>query len=143
MKHISYLVFCSLLFIVSCTDDSDLPDNTTSNCDQNLIINDDTWNTASDDFHNITNATLEDDCLSITFAASGCDASSWEYDLVASTASPSLSGYLIRLSFENEEACLAYFTKTVSFDISGLQDNNANQMNIQLQGWEETIVYNY
>lgn len=43
----------------------------------------------------------------------------------------------------NNEACQAVFQKTVSFDLTPLKDAGKNQVQINIQGWNTSIMYQY
>ena len=48
----------------------------------------------------------------------------------------------LRLSLKNEESCLAYITKELTFDISNLQVNG-NKVQLNLTNSDKNILYKY
>ncbi|MFT4568686.1 MAG: hypothetical protein ACI9FN_003655 [Saprospiraceae bacterium] len=114
-------------------------------CDELVQINDDAYDKGPKDFINIVDASLEGDCLTIFYSASGCSGDSWEvnlYDSGAVAESEPEQRYL-RLSMMNPEACLAVFTKERSFDISDLQIENNGVLILNLLDSEESLRYKY
>jgi len=114
-------------------------------CDEPVIIDDDIYNEDTSDYFVIESAIIEDDCLTIMISASGCDSNSWDFDLIASTLigeSIPLQRF-VKLIFTNPEACLAYFTKEVSFDLSTIQVENENQVGVNLLDFEDRLLYSY
>lgn len=131
----SYLLLCSLILAVtlmSCNDndeDSNEIDNPSnqlppgSACDLPTIISKEDFNQAESDPFTLTSVEINGDCLEVTFGASGCDGDSWEMKLIDSDevmeSAPPQRSLVFTLS--NEEACLAFFSKTVSFDLTSIQ----------------------
>jgi len=114
-------------------------------CDEATQIDEDAYDNGPKDFVNIMEATIDGDCLTITYSASGCSGDSWEVNLFDSGAvaeSEPEQRYL-RLSMTNPEACLAVFTKSRSFDISNLQIENNGTLILNIVDFEESIRYEY
>lgn len=139
IKIISILVFIFPSFL-SCDED-----DTKVNCDAEIIISAEMYNSAPNDYLNIKEVRIEDDCLIINFGSSGCSGESWELKLI--DASHILESYPpqrnIRLSLKNEEACQAYFTREVSFDISPLQIEGVDKLYLNIENFDDQILYEY
>jgi len=43
----------------------------------------------------------------------------------------------------NQEACLGFVTKDYEIDISKLQVTGENELLLNIEGWDEKIVYTY
>jgi hypothetical protein len=43
----------------------------------------------------------------------------------------------------NDEACLAFFQKTVSFDLTPFQIDGQSDLPLNINGWNEQITYEY
>src|SRR6056297_47403 len=102
-----FLPFLLLLIaFFSCTKKEDAPD---TSCDQFFILDSDTYQSAPSDDHFIQNVELEGDCLSVKFAAGGCDGESWNYDLVGVISPANLFPQIInvRLALDDQEECEA------------------------------------
>lgn len=135
--RISKLVFfgiCTLVLIYSCNNDDDA---NASDCDFDTIIDLNLFEVPSPSFYTILNAEIDDDCLEITFGASGCDGESWEVQLVSDfpLVAGSTGGANLSLKLTNPEVCAAYFTKTYSFDLSDIHGDNLTTM-FNLEDWD-------
>jgi len=82
--------------------------------------------------------------LKINFSSSGCNGDTWELKLIDSEdileSNPPQRN--LRLSLKNEESCLAYITKELTFDISNLQVNG-NKVQLNLTNSDKNILYKY
>jgi len=94
-----------------------------SNCDKQVEINNEKYNSAKQDVLIINELEIIDDCLHINFSASGCSGDSWKLELIDSghVLYSNPPGRDLILSFENPEKCEAYITKDLTFDISVLK----------------------
>ena len=152
MKSIKMLLWCiTILFCFTNTqcDEDDLIINDDLShilvCSESVIVNDAIYNEDDSDAFVIESAFIEDDCITIVVSASGCDSNSWDFDLIASTevAESNPIQRFLKLKFINTEACLAYFTKEFSFNLTSVQIDNENQIRLNLQNYEGEIVYSY
>lgn len=104
--------------LLSCAEDDILP-----LADSNVLIDKDTYNSASTDKLVINSLDIKGDFLTINFGASGCDENSWEVRLIDSGSlmysNPPQRNLI--LSLKNAGDCQAYFTKEVVFGISELK----------------------
>ncbi|MGB1204523.1 MAG: hypothetical protein ACPG5B_02685 [Chitinophagales bacterium] len=147
MKNLSFIILA--LFVVgifaACNDDE--PDILLT-CQQQAIISATDYQTATSDPINIDSLSIEENCLSITFRAGGCDGSTWQVRLVDSgSIAESLPPQRnLKLLLENQEVCLAYITRTITFDIYELEaDGEASVLlNIEDSNSEsKQILYEY
>ena len=139
MKNLMSL-FIFTFILCSCGD----PIEDSQNCDLRTIVDDNQYNKANEDYF-INDAVLEGDCLNIALSASGCDGTTWGFDLYASSAiaeSWPVQRY-IRLSITNDELCDAVIEQTISIDLTPLQVDAYDQMNINLSGFDQQIHYTY
>ncbi len=135
---------CVLCFTnTQCDDD----DNSTQpqTCEKTTIIDEAYYNDLGILNTPINSTQIIGDCLIIDFSGSGCDGESWEYDLIDSgaVAESSPEQRFLKFEFINNEACLAFINKTVSFDISMLRVNGSNSIMLNIEGYESSIQYNY
>ncbi len=141
MNKLLYSLLPSIILVFCSCDKSD---NATPLCDQYVVIDNDEYNNAPSDPLIIHKATIDGDCLEISFGASCCDGETWVYKLVASEiflySNPPLGS--IRLSLKNDELCEAVCGKTVFFDITLLRVSG-NKVILHLSGWEDSILYEY
>lgn len=115
-------------------------------CEQSVVVDDDLFETTESSGFNIIGAVIEDDCLLIEFSASGCDTSTWLVAVYGSTnydlSSPVISRF-VKFNLNNNEACAAVFTSVESFNLESLQVEESNSIIINLEGWEEELLYQY
>lgn len=132
-----------LLVISACCSDDDSPAPST-NCDQVTMISSELFMTAPADPLFIHSMEIDDNCLQISFSASGCDGNSWETMLVDSEvimeSNPPQRN--LRLSLKNLELCDAVISKTISFDISNLQVDG-DQVLLTIANSGDEILYSY
>lgn len=144
MKNIFALVLFGIMFI-SCSDD----DNNigyVSNCDLIAqVIDEESFQEIETNNYLLINVVLNQNCLEITFGSSGCDGSTWEENLfskdVLFDALPLQR--VVKFELLSQELCAAYFEKTVSFDLIPFQIEGQNQAPLNIEGWEEVIIYQY
>lgn len=115
------------------------------NCDFVAVIDKtkyDNLETASFEF---ISAKIVDGCLAIKIGASGCSGDTWNFDLVDSGAVAESSPEQRFLKFQliNDEACLAYFERTVLVDLTPLQINGSNEIILNLEDLETPLNYKY
>jgi hypothetical protein len=115
-------------------------------CDYATIVSESEYNDANSEGLTFLEANIEGDCLSFKIGASGCDGGSWRFQLIDSGAvAESLPEQrYLKLDFDNNEACLAYFERTVSFDLKPLQiDSGIDKVILHVDGWEQPFTYSY
>jgi|TARA_B110000503_G_scaffold141215_1_gene234056 hypothetical protein len=139
------LLILTLIHILSCNSEDD---NSTieNNCDfTSEIILEEDFNAISTSNYAITEVELNDDCLEITFSASGCGTDLWEENLYSTDASYNVFPLQrdVKIELINEELCLAVFQKTVSFDLTPFQIDGQSDLPLNITGWNEQITYGY
>lgn len=143
MRKLFILCVVSGIFFSSCSDDDNNSPN--SDCDKNIIVNEARFAQTSTENYHLENIVLNENCLEITIGASGCDSESWEINLIASemVVETSPVQHLLKIDLFNPEDCTAYIQKTISFDISDLQSSSENQVQLNIDGWDDNILYSY
>ena len=146
MKNLNFIIpfFLIILAQFAC----DMPEDelpVDNSCDKNVIINADDFVNVETSFFELINATINDHCLEIEYSASGCDGDSWIPNLYdANEIAESLPEQRrLRFKLDNQELCLAVFTKTISFDISNLQTGPSGELILNLEDWDEALRYMY
>jgi hypothetical protein len=136
------ILLVSCFFLISCKSD----DNQFSQsiCDFATIIDNEKYNKTITDNYNIIETSISDDCLNITLASSGCDGNTWEVELIDAgrVAETLIEQRDLKISLRNAEICLAIVEKTYSFDLKLIRTNN-NKVLINLEKWNEQILYEY
>ncbi|AHW61852.1 hypothetical protein SAMN05444285_10721 [Draconibacterium orientale] len=119
-------------------------DNSSTVCDKSVIVDEDQYNNEPNDQLTIISAELDNDCLKINFASSGCSGSSWEVKLIDSGvilySDPPQRN--LRLSLKNQELCDAYIGKEITFDIGDLRINR-DKVLLNLTNSGDQILYEY
>lgn len=114
-----------------------------SNCDQNVIINEEEYFKVPEFQNNISNLRIEGDTLKFTIIGSGCSGNSWDAKLITSGAIEKSNPpqRTIQLSFVNLEECLAVISKEFLFNIECLQVEGYNSVLLNIAG--KSILYEY
>jgi len=143
MKSIQLIILTVVFSLLSC-DHNDDDDSTSGNCDQNTLISSELFESAPSDLVTINSLEISEDCLIINFGASGCDGMSWQLELIdlgdILESSPPIR--TLRLLLDNNEACDAFFTRGLSFEISNLQVES-NSVLLQFANSDNEILYEY
>ncbi|TXG36553.1 hypothetical protein [Seonamhaeicola maritimus] len=114
-------------------------------CDFTTVIDETKYANLSSDNFTFVNAEIEGDCLSIEIGASGCDGSTWKFELIDSgaVAESFPEQRYLKLKFINNEDCLAYFERVISFDLTPIQVQGSNKIILHLDGLDESLEYSY
>jgi len=143
MKKKLFLALMGLITL-SCSKEREDENENLANCDFEILISAEQYADAPSDHLTINSLTIDDNCLKISFSSRGCDGDTWELQLIDSEdfleSDPPQRN--LRLSLNNEELCLAYITKEMSFDISSLQEDG-NKLQLNLTNSDQSIVYEY
>ena len=138
------LVLLPLLLLNTQCDDDDIVLPPT-NCEVFAIADNNEYDDAVSAFFTIISAEVEGDCLNIEISASGCSGETWILQMFsAEDVMESLPVQRnIRAVLINDEACLAVFGRTFSFDLRNLQVEGEDQVLFNLQDYSEPILYSY
>ena len=141
------LILLAALFFLfnSCTDCDDDFVNV-SNCNQTAqIIEEEPFNAIETYNYQISDIVLNQDCLEITIYSSGCNPDNWAMNLFCSNILYDVLPMqrYAKIELINNEACLAIFPKTISFDLTNYQIWGQSEVPITLEGWSEQIIYAY
>lgn len=132
-------------FFQKATNETLLWEDPRSNCDAEIVVSENKFNNAVEQYGSIISAEINGDCLTIEYGASGCDGSTWEtalYDAgVVMESFPVQRN--IRFSVINNEDCDAYFTKQVSFDLRTIQVTSEGEVRLNLDNFADQLSYVY
>jgi hypothetical protein len=105
-KIIVVSIFSLLLMNLQCDDEDDVQ---LSLCDVAVVLDNSIYETIESDFHSLTTAEIDGDCLSVNISASGCDGITWVLTLVDSEdiAESMPPQRYLKLAPANYEVCLA------------------------------------
>ncbi len=137
---IALILLMGLYLFSACSDDGD-----ESMCDQKVIVDSERHMNGPSDHVQITDARIEGDCLLITFGASGCSGDNWNlalFDAAVIAESFPVQRY-VRLSLDNHEDCLAFFTREMSFDLEPIQLKEYDTIIINLEDYDQQLQYEY
>ena len=142
LSHLILFALCLLNF--QCSEDDGNPVLPT-NCAALAIIDSTTFQTGATSLYTINSVDIIDDCMSISISASGCDGVSWVMQLIDSgdvqeSTPPQRS---IKLFLVNNEACLAQISRAQTFDLSTLRVDGADEIILNLDGYDDPITYSY
>ena len=133
-----FLFTISVFSITSCSEknnDTDVQNDT-------VIINSNLYKVVKTNNYTITDVQLNGNKLTIKISSSGCSGNSWKAKLIDANeileSNPVQRN--IKLSLENNEACLAVFEKEFEFNIQILKEN-FSEIILNLDGWNSQINY--
>ena len=114
-------------------------------CGDHVITSHDAFVNYPNDDLDIIDVEIDGECLTIKFAAGGCDGETWKVELVAEEAiQKSLPPQrTMRLSLEDKEECEAYITKEVTYDLLSTRYADGKEIILRLEDWKEEIRYIY
>ncbi|MFK7781131.1 hypothetical protein [Psychroserpens sp.] len=137
------ICFPFLLMNTTCDDNDD--DFAPAECDQQAVIDDVFFDTAVSADYALVGYSVDGDCLTIEISASGCDGGTWSMVLVDSgdVAESSPEQRYLKFIFTNNEACLAVFSQSRSFDLSNLRVGGSNEIILNIEEFPEPINYTY
>ena len=139
------LLFLPITLILSCNSEDD---NSTieNNCyfTSEIILEED-FNAINTSNYGIIEVELNGDCLEITFGSSGCGTDLWEENLYSTDTFYNVFPLQrdVKMELINDETCLAFFQKTVSFDLTPFQIDGQSDLPLNINGWNEQITYGY
>lgn len=138
-KTVIFFAITFIALLIACKDDEALPTS-----ENKILIGNTIFKNYPNDPLIISAATINGDSLQITFGASCCDGKNWTVQLVGSgdvlySSPPQRS---IRLSLKNYEICAAVCSKTLKFDLIPTRVNG-NQIILNLDGWDQPLIYKY
>ena len=151
MKKSTYLfglalaLFTSVLFVACDFLDDHIKNTIKSKCNEKAVLDHVAFPQVNTANYGITNVVLNGDCLEITVSSSGCDPNNWDMNLIGVASTTNIYPPLFHAKVEliNNEACLAVFQKTVSFDLTPFQMAGQNTVQIAIDGWNTNIMYQY
>lgn len=146
MKKIFVLfVFFGILFS-SCSKDDDDSSPTEITCDSiSEVIAEEDFNGIDTSNYVVSEVQLNGNCLEITIGSSGCDPELWEMNLYSVDAFYNIYPLerAVKIELINNQECLAVFDKTISFDLTPFQIDGQNELPLNIEGWDEQIIYEY
>lgn len=119
--------------------------NANADCKEKVIIDADLFAGISTDQFVIKSVSLSGNCIHITIQSGGCSGTTWQATLVdaSSIAKSNPPQRMIKLTLKNTEPCEALPVRTFSFDISQLQLPYTNLIQLNLDGYNQKLLYAY
>lgn len=144
MKKILISIFTVLVFSIlsGCSDSS----SNSQSCDrQARIVSETAFDQVSTSNYSVISVDLNEDCLDITVASSGCSGATWQMNLFGTTefSSTAIPQKELKIGLVNNEACLAIVQKTVSFNLTRYQLDGQSEVKLLIEGWTTPIIYSY
>ena len=125
---------------LSACEDSDSTVDTL--CGDAVIVNETLYDVTTTSNYTITNVSVVDKCITIEIAASGCDGSTWQADLIhpggIGLSDPEVA--LVKLNLTNNELCQAVFQRSYVFDLRTIIPDEYGTVLLNLEGWEEQLL---
>lgn len=151
MKKSTYLfglvlaLFTSVFFVACDFMDDHIKHPIKSKCNEKAVLDHVAFPQVNTNNYGITNVVLNGDCLEITLSSSGCNPNNWDMNLIGVASTTNIYPPLFHAKVEliNNEACQAVFQKTVSFDLTPFKIKGQNQVQINIAGWNNSIMYQY
>ncbi len=140
LKHYSLILSFLLVIISSCTINDSSGEEV---CGDFAIESELNYNSTSSSFYTIKDVSASGNCLTITISASGCSGDRWQAELYFSEQTPESSPIqrFSKLSLITNEACLAVFEKSFTFNIGNMRSEN-DPFALKLDGWDNQIIIN-
>ncbi|WP_439152846.1 hypothetical protein [Winogradskyella sp.] len=144
LKQFFKVLFCALLVLnMQCDEDDVIP--LSDICDELIVTSNTEYENLESDFYSLDSAEIIDDCLVIAVSASGCDGNSWLFTLVdsgdiAESMPPQRN---LKFGLTNNEACLAVFSREMSFDLRSLQIEGVDSVILNIEDFSTPLEYNY
>lgn len=139
-KHFKFSLVCVVFLNMQCNED----DGTIIEpCGVEIQIDNSAYMEA--DSHLIEEFVINDDCITLTVADSGCDSGNWVMTLIDSgnIAESMPPQRFLKLALVNDEVCLAFLTKQETFDLTPLKVEGLNEVILNIDGLTESITYYY
>lgn len=139
--NIKALLILAVFIAASCRSNDDDMVESTYNA---IEINSDLFNNGITDEFEIMEVKISDNCLSISLGfGGGCE--EVKASLVAlDDDNRFLNNASVRIVFEDDDFCEAFIVEEFLFDLTPLQENDTNSIEIILQDFSDNpIVYEY
>lgn len=128
--------------LISCSTDDNLPNDCDSTSE---VIAEERFDTINTSNYVVSDVQLNGNCLEITIGSSGCDPDLWELNLYNTDAFYDIYPLQrsVKIELINDQICLAFFQKTISFNLIPFQLEIQNELPLNIEGWNEQIIYEY
>lgn len=138
-------LFTSVFFVACDFMDDHIKHPIKSKCNEKAVLDHVAFPQVNTNNYGITDVVLNGDCLEITVSSSGCNPHNWDMNLIGVASTTNIYPPLFHAKVEliNNEACQAVFQKTVSFDLTPFQMAGQNTVQIDIDGWNNNIMYQY
>lgn len=83
--------------------------------------------------------------MEITFTSSGCGPELWKENLYSTDSFYAVFPLqrILKIELINEDICHAIFQKSISFDLTPFQMDGQHTLPLNIDGWNEQIIYGY
>ena len=134
------LLTCMVVLMFSCQND----DNNQLNCNNEVVVSSFHFENAESAVFEINAVEINGDTLTIQISSGGCSGDSWWLCLVDSgaVAESFPPQRQIRFVLRNDESCLAYLTRSFSFNINDLR-TEGNSVILHIDNHDESVEYTY
>ncbi|WP_424493615.1 hypothetical protein [Salinimicrobium sp. GXAS 041] len=143
-KIFASTILVGTLFISCSKDDDNSPNEFT--CDSLAeVIEEEDFSEINTSNYTLNEIQLSGNCLEVTVSSSGCDPTPWEMHLYSVNAFYTADPYAraVKIELINNQACLAVFQKTISFELTPFQLDGQDELLLNIEGWDQRIIYEY
>ena len=135
------LILCAFFTLSACNDSETVADFF---CGDAILIDEVLYGATTTSNYSISDVTVTDFCVTISIGASGCDPDNWMTSLIDSgqEAFSNPPERFARLSLENNDACLAFFQTSYTFDLRPILNDPDQTIILVLEGWNDQIIIN-
>lgn len=145
MTFFTLLTFC-VLAVSNCGKSSSviIDPPVAATCDNPVLIDADLYENAPSDEFLFQSATIDGNCLKmIVRYGGGCEAVTFQLIDAAAIMESLPVQRNIRLSLKDEDDCEALVTRELYYDLTPLQVEGNSKIILNLQGFPESLTYQY
>ena len=134
------ITLCILALTLGCKKGEEI----TLNCDQPIVIDDNLYTDAPRDDFNLVGADIIGNCLQLTVRyGGGCGDIEFKLITTKNILESNPVQRNIRLSLKDEDYCKALLIKEISFDLIPIRVSGDNRVALNLEGWNDPLLYQY
>ena len=140
MKLLRFFTIAVVVALISCNND----DDNQLNCNNEVLVSSSQYENAESAVFEINSIEVDGDILTIEISSGGCNGDSWQLCLIDSGAimesfPPQRQ---IRFVLRNDESCLAYITRSYSFEINELR-TEGDTVILNVDNYDQSVEYTY
>lgn len=145
MNNLMILLLIISISFISCDNDDEQTNINETNCGQFAIVDNDLFESEPNANFQILSAAINNDCLELNVSSGGCSGETWTVELYDSeNIAESLPVQrFLRLDMINLEVCNAIVNQIYTFDLTPIQTEQESEILLNIEGWEDLVLYEY